>query len=378
MTRLSDALERAKANKGGFVEPDEPAAPDTSEVPAAWGFGETDTNKTDTKQAVATQADTEASPALIAEPLKRFTDFEPIAPPVAPVAAPVSPTAQAVAPVAQAVAPPVDVPVAPVATSIIAPPAAEVSDAVSAAVEAGRKERAAKLVIGQHDNLLIEQFRRLAAVLHHAQLQRQARVVMIASAVPAEGKSLTASNLALTLSHSYEKRVLLIDTDLRRPTLHTLFNVSNSIGLTTTLNDPNQGRLPIMQVQQNLWLLPAGRPDPNPTSLVTSPAMKQLLTEAISQFDWVILDTPPVGLMPDANLLAAMVDAAFVVVNAGKTPYPLVQKAVDAIGLERILGVVLNRAERSAAAGAYSYGYYDYYADESRNAAPSPKRLALG
>ena len=74
--------------------------------------------------------------------------------------------------------------------------------------------------------------------------------------------------------------------------------------------------------------------------------MKQLIADASQQFDWVILDTPPVGLMPDANLLAAMVDVAFVVVNAGHTPYPLVQKAVEAIGIERVLGVVLNRAER--------------------------------
>jgi capsular exopolysaccharide synthesis family protein len=164
-----------------------------------------------------------------------------------------------------------------------------------------------KLVIGRPDNLLVEQFRRLAAVLHHSQQQRQTRTVMIASAVPAEGKSLTTTNLALTLSRSYEKRVLLIDTDLRRPTLDTLFNVSNAVGLRTSLSNP-QARLPVMQVDENLWLLPAGRPDPNPTSLVTSSAMKQLIADASQQFDWIILDTPPVGLMPDANLLAAMVD----------------------------------------------------------------------
>jgi receptor protein-tyrosine kinase len=281
-------------------------------------------------------------------------------------------------------------PVAPKAARVAAPVAAEapavadaaaIADAPATADAPGTApaaaERAEKLVIGQHDNLLIEQFRRLAAVLHHAQQQRQARVVMIASAVPAEGKSLTATNLALTLSRSYEKRVLLIDCDLRRPSLHTLLNESNATGLTTTLNDPKQGRLPVVQVQQNLWLLPAGRPDPNPTSLVTSPAMKQLLDEAVKEFDWVILDTPPVGLMPDANLLAAMVDAAFVVVHAGRTPYPLVKKAVDAIGLERVLGIVLNRAERSAAAGAYTYGYYDYYAQDDRQTSRG-KRPAKG
>jgi capsular exopolysaccharide synthesis family protein len=195
--------------------------------------------------------------------------------------------------------------------------------------------------------------------------------------VPAEGKSLTATNLALTLSGSYEKRVLLIDADLRRPSLHAVLNMPNDEGLSTVLNDSRQSRLPIMKVQENLWLLPAGRPDPNPTSLLTSPAKQQLLAEAETQFDWVIIDTPPVGLMPDANLLAALVDAAIVVVHAGRTPFPLVRKAVDAIGLERVLGVVLNRAERSAAAAAYNFGYYDYYADPVRQSS-GRKQLALG
>jgi protein-tyrosine kinase len=344
MTRLSDALERAQGYK-----PEAPAAGEPSEpmrdIPADWHFQEaTGAPAPGLPEPMRTAvADAPALFAVEAEPSQVVSD--------API--------------------PVEIDVPPAS----APPSPE----AAAALAAHAQKRTEKLVLGgQHDNLLIEQFRRLAAVLHHAQQQRQARIVMIASAVPAEGKSLTATNLALTLSGSYEKRVLLIDADLRRPSLHTVLNMPNSVGLSTSLNDPHQGRLPIMQVQENLWLLSAGRPDPNPTSLLTSPAMQQLLAEAVTQFDWVILDTPPVGLMPDANLLAAMVDAAFVVVNAGRTPYTLVKKAVDAIGLERVLGVVLNRAERSAAAGAYSYGYYNYYADESQPAPnPARKRLAL-
>lgn len=326
MTRLNEALERARTGAGTPQQPAD-AGQDSRDVPADWQFKEAD-----------------HAPAPAAE--DAVARIEAVAPghwPPVP-APPISPSGGA-------------------ATASLPPDSLQ--------------QDSAKLVSGPQDNLLIEQFRRLAAVLHHAQVQRHAHTVMIASAVPAEGKSLTASNLALTLSRSYDKRVLLVDTDLRRPSLHTLFNVSNSVGLTTTLNDPKQGRLPVVQVHQNLWLLPAGQPDPNPTSLVTSPAMKQLLEEASTQFDWVILDTPPVGLMPDANLLAAMVDAAFVVVNAGETPYPLVKKAVDAIGLERVLGVVLNRADRSAAAAAYSYSYYDYYTSGAPNE-PAGKRFALG
>ncbi len=226
---------------------------------------------------------------------------------------------------------------------------------------------AARLVVdAQADGVLVEQDRRLAAVLHHAQGRQQIRSVMVASALPAEGKTLTATNLALTLSRSYQKRVLLIDADLRRPSLSAIFEVSNRTGLATCLRDTQVTQLPLSQVGPNLWLLPAGKPDPNPTSLLTSDAMQQMLAEAVLQFDWVILDTPPVGLMPDASLLAAMVDAAFMVVHAGRTPYPLVRKAVEAIGLERVLGVVLNRAERSSAVDAY--GYYGYYQTDGREA----------
>ena len=228
---------------------------------------------------------------------------------------------------------------------------------------------AERLVVAEQiDTVLVEQYRRLAASLHHAQTKREIRTVMVVSAVPAEGKTLTATNVALTLSLSYQRRVLLIDADLRRPTLHTLFNVPNGEGLTSSLVDPHVTRLPVRQVHTNLWLLVAGPRDPNPTSLLTSDAMQQLLKEAAAQFDFVVIDTPPVALMPDANLLAAMIDAAILVINAGVTPYPVVQKAVTAVGASRILGTVLNRAERSAAADEFDY--YGYYGD----AVPETKR----
>jgi capsular exopolysaccharide synthesis family protein len=361
MTRLSDALERAQARQAGttIATPAEPSEP-MPDVPADWHFQEAKLAPAPELPGPMRTA-IEDAPALF--PVEATASRTVIDAPSVIAAADVPPAAARLSSELSAAAP---------AAEVEAAPEAEATSAVDPAARTGKL-----IIVGQHDNLLIEQFRRLAAVLHHAQQQRQARVVMIASAVPAEGKSLTATNLALTLSSSYEKRVLLIDADLRRPSLHAVLNVPNIDGLSTVLNDPRHTRLPIMKVQENLWLLPAGRPDPNPTSLLTSPAMQQLLKDAATEFDWVIIDTPPVGLMPDANLLAAMVDAAFVVVHAGRTSFPLVKKAVDAIGLERVLGVVLNRAERSAAAAAYNYGYYDYYADPAHQT-PGQKQLALG
>jgi receptor protein-tyrosine kinase len=217
---------------------------------------------------------------------------------------------------------------------------------------------------------LIEQYRRVGAVLHHASVQRGIRSVMIGSAVAAEGKTLTATNVALTLSHSFDKRVLLIDADLRRPSVHEVFSLPNEHGLVDSLRQPSGGRLPVHMVSRNLWVLPAGRPTSDPMSGLVSDMMKQLLADAVDQFDWVLIDTPPVALMPDANLLAAMIDAALLVVSAATTPYPLVQRAASAIGAERILGVVLNRAEAGSLAD-----YYGYYERAPREPQSLRKRL---
>jgi capsular exopolysaccharide synthesis family protein len=205
----------------------------------------------------------------------------------------------------------------------------------------------------------IEQYRRLAASLHHAQTERNLKVLMITSASPGEGKTLTATNLALTLSESYRRKVLLIDADLRRPSLHHIFELPNVVGLSDALKSPTDQKLSVIQVSPNLTVLPAGRPDPDPMGGLTSDRMRRIIQEAASRFEWVIIDTPPVGFLSDAKLLGAMVDAALFVVRAGKSPYRLVQRALDNVGRDRILGVVLNGVEeRVDAAGYYYYGYY--------------------
>lgn len=208
----------------------------------------------------------------------------------------------------------------------------------------------------------VEQYRRLAGTLHHAQVERNVKVLMVTSALAGEGKSLTATNLALTFSESYHRSVLLIDADLRRPTLHETFQVPNVSGLGDGLRSDREQKLSLVQISTRLTLLTAGRPDPDPMSGLTSDRMKRVVEEAAASFDWVIIDTPPVGLLPDANLLASMVDGTLFVVQAGQTPYQLVQRAVAAIGRDRIFGVVLNRAH-DGVGGSYSYySYYDHYA----------------
>ena len=225
--------------------------------------------------------------------------------------------------------------------------------------EAIEARLAGKLVVDQTmSHASREQYRRLAAVLHHAQISTGMKVVMIASAVVGEGKSLTASNLSLTLSESYERRVLLMDADLRRPSLHTIFNVQTVPGLSDALVATEQGRLPLHRVSERLTLLPAGRPSSDPMAGLTSRRMQELLEEARETFDWIVIDTPPVALMTDANLLAAMADAALLVVKAGTTPYQMTERAIEALGRERLLGAVLNRATDLDDHGSKYYNYY--------------------
>lgn len=229
--------------------------------------------------------------------------------------------------------------------------------------------------------IAIEQYRRLAATLHHLQEDRGVKRVLISSAVANEGKTLTSTNLALTLSHSYAKRVLLIDADLRRPRVNVAFGIPNGAGLSEVLDRRDHQQLPVVQVAPLLSVLPAGRATPDPIAGLTSSRMAALIEEAAERFDWVILDTPPVGLLSDARLLAAMIDVALLVVGAGKTPTIAIQRALDSLGRDRVVGVVLNRADEALAAGGdYYYNYYHgYYGSaDRRDDKPGILRRLLG
>jgi protein-tyrosine kinase len=211
-----------------------------------------------------------------------------------------------------------------------------------------------------------EQYRRVAAVLHDSQAANRTQVVMVASALAGEGKTLTAANVALTLSNSYRKRVLVIDADLRRPALHQVFRIETAHGLADGLGSSGDAKIVVRQVTPTLSLLPAGRPTSDPMAGLISERMRRLVEEARELFDWVIIDTPPLMLLPDANLMMSMADGVLLVVRAESTPYPMVKRASEAVGRSRILGVVLNNATVGPH-GGYG-GYSDYYYVGSGNA----------
>jgi capsular exopolysaccharide synthesis family protein len=206
--------------------------------------------------------------------------------------------------------------------------------------------------------LAVEQYRKLAGTLHHAQGTRGLKLIMVTSTNPSEGKSLTASNLALTLSESYQRRVLLIDADLRRPSLHEIFGLQNDSGLSEGLARDSIEGLPVAEVSPRLTVITSGRPPEDPTSVLTSTHMKMVLDEARAAYDWAIVDTPPIGLLTDARLLADMVDGVVLVVEAGKSSYTDILRAIEMIGRNRLLGAVLNRLPQAADRSQYYKSYY--------------------
>lgn len=211
-----------------------------------------------------------------------------------------------------------------------------------------------RLAAGPHARpALVEQFRQLAGTLHHLQRTRRIRSVMVTSASPGDGKTLTAVNLALVLSESYRANVMLIDADLRNPSIPNFSSTVDGVSLSDALRSETDQRLALVQLTPTLTLLPAGAPIPNSIEALTSPRMRLILDEAVERYDWVILDASPIGPATDPRLLTSMVDGSLFVIRAGQTQFEDVQRGIDALGREHVLGIVLNGVEGGAFTAYY-------------------------
>jgi receptor protein-tyrosine kinase len=206
-----------------------------------------------------------------------------------------------------------------------------------------------------------EEFRSLRTRLNHMQTLQPIRTVVVTSASPAEGKSFAAMNLALTQSQLAGKRVLIADFDFRRPIVHNLMQLDRSPGITDYL----LGKAPIEAVIKrmagtNLYVLPAGEAVMNPLELLNLPAVRQMLDQLPTFFDWVILDTPPLLFAADANLLATMCHGTILVVRIGTTTIDAITRAMQSLCENNVLGIVVNGARRGELYSKYTY-YHSYY-----------------
>jgi capsular exopolysaccharide synthesis family protein len=224
---------------------------------------------------------------------------------------------------------------------------------------------------------IAESYRSLRTTLQFAGLDHPIRTIAVSSSAPQEGKSTTSSNLGIVMSQM-GKRTLIVDTDLRRPVLHSVFGMNREPGLTNVLFDRTSLEDAIKATDvPNLFVLPCGIIPPNPAELLGSEKMNKLIQTLKEQFDFIIFDTPPVVAVTDALLLGMQTDALMLIARADVSKSDGVLRAVDAVERSgiRFLGVVLNNFNVANAYGAY-YRYYQYYHYYSNEGAPKSSWLS--
>jgi capsular exopolysaccharide synthesis family protein len=223
-----------------------------------------------------------------------------------------------------------------------------------------------------------EAYRHLRTSILLSTAGRPPRTLLITSSVPSEGKTTTAVNTAISLTQT-GARVLIIDADMRRPRLHSIFNLSNANGLSSLLSREASEAEIEAAIQQdeatNVFVLTAGPVPPNPAELVGSEQMLRLISAVTPMFAHVVIDSPPVAAFTDGVLIGAMVDAVLLVVHSGKSSRKVIARArklLQDVGA-RIIGVVLNKVPTAGSNSYYYYsGYYQHYHYGSETRADAP------
>ncbi|MGW6384434.1 CpsD/CapB family tyrosine-protein kinase [Peribacillus butanolivorans] len=203
---------------------------------------------------------------------------------------------------------------------------------------------------------ITEQYRLIRTNIQFSSVDKEIKTIVVTSAEPNDGKSTTAANLAIVLAQE-EKKVLLVDADLRKPSVHYAFNLSNIHGLTSVLTKKTDLRNTISNSNvSNLDILTSGPIPPNPSELLNSKAIETAITELKGTYDYIIFDTPPVLIVPDSQIVANKCDGVIMVVASGKTNKQGAVKAKELLEKANtaLLGVVLNGIESDTS----NYYYY--------------------
>ncbi len=247
----------------------------------------------------------------------------------------------------------------------------------SVAIIEGAQPSERLVTLNQPRSPQAEAYRGIRTNLQFSSIDRPLKSLLITSANPEEGKSLTAANLAIAFSQSGQ-RVILVDADLRRPSQHKLLSLSNKVGLTTVLLDPNEQVADVLQsvAVENLRVMTSGPTPPNPSEMLGSKRMAHLIESLQQEADIVIFDSPPALAVTDSIVLGTRVDGALLVIEAGRTRHVHAQRTREAltkVGVQ-LLGVVLNRV---MVRSENYYSYYEEHHDRPRRLGYRlPKRLA--
>ena len=207
----------------------------------------------------------------------------------------------------------------------------------------------------------LEQFRRLRSRLCQLSSKSSLKTLLVSSALAEEGKTFVSANLALALAKQNENKVLLVDGDLRKPSLHRLLGAPDCPGLADLL----AGRVDLPEAVQagaieNLWFLPGGTPPENAAELLGRKQLTTVWDQLTAIFDWIIVDSSPVLPVSDATVLSRLCNGVLLVTRANSTPYTSVQQAIHEFSDAPLLGVVLNRAKELSHHSSYYYSRYAY------------------
>ena len=227
-------------------------------------------------------------------------------------------------------------------------------------VEAERVEPRLVSITQPHSSYC-EEYRSLRTQILHKSQRQKLQSIVVASVNPSEGKTVTALNLSWLLAQTDEVNCLIIDADLRMPSLTDYLGIETDKGLSDILTGNGSFQDSIVKLQPSgLHLLPGGEQRSDVAELISGPKFREILREAREMFDYVLIDAPPLGIFTDATVLINQADGAVLVVRAGRTKYSAVDRILEGLPKERMLGVVLNQSEEVMTETNYGYGY-GYY-----------------
>ena len=209
---------------------------------------------------------------------------------------------------------------------------------------------------------IAEAFRTVRTNISFSDVDNEIQTILFTSTKQNEGKSTVISNIAYSFSKLENCKVLLMDLDLRNPTVHKMFAVSNTYGLMDNLKNDRPLEKCIHKIEENIHVLPTGAIPPNPTEILSSKKMAKFLKDIKSHYDYIFIDAPPVGVVSDATIISSNVDGVMYVVGAKETDLSHAQVAIDNLKKAdaNIIGSVLNKYEMNQS----SYSYYGYYYEQ--------------
>ncbi|WP_455543446.1 CpsD/CapB family tyrosine-protein kinase [Intestinibacter sp.] len=221
---------------------------------------------------------------------------------------------------------------------------------------------------------IVEAYRAIRTNIEYSNLDKKLKVILVTSTQQNEGKSTISSNLAISFSGLPNKKILLLDADFRNPSIHRIFEKSNSDGIMDVLKEEKNLEDVIYHLQDRLDFLTTGTIPPNPDEVLVTDKMKSFIDEIKQKYDYIFIDSPPIGIVSDATLLSQFSDGVIFVVSSGEVEIDFAKLAKEKLSNvnAKILGAVLNKYESNNS--DYGYYYGQYYGEKKKKKMSSSKQ----